>query len=197
MAAATSAVSLDGRTARRLENRAKILDGALDVVASGDELTADAIAARAGVSVRSVYNHFASASELVAGMYERGTQKVMPLLAELPAPEAPFAERVRRWTRVRTQILEEVAPVRWHAMVAEERHPEMQPQAEALRRAHRDDVRRTFPELPDEAAVDAVAALTDSLGWKALRRHQGLPPAAACAVIEATIRRLAGTGRDA
>lgn len=190
----TTATSLDGRTARRLENRARILDAALELVAAGEELGADAIAERADVSVRTVYNHFPTARDLVRGMYERGTEQVMPMLDGLPGPDVPLPQRVGRWTRIRARVLEEIAPVRWRALQAEERHPGLQPELAELRRAHRDDVRRTFPELPDEACVDAVCALTDSLGWRALRRHQGLTVDAACAVIGATIRRLTRCG---
>ena len=71
--------ALDGRTARRLANRDRILDAALDLVAEGAELDVDTIAERANVSVRSVYNHFPTARHLVAGMYERGTDAHAPL----------------------------------------------------------------------------------------------------------------------
>ena len=64
--------SLDGRTARRIANRDRILDTALDLVAQGSDLDVDTIAERSGVSVRSVYNHFPTARDLVAGLYERG-----------------------------------------------------------------------------------------------------------------------------
>lgn len=181
---------MDGRTARRLENRDRILDAALDLIAEGADLSAEVIAGRAGVSVRSVYNHFPSARTLVAGVYERGTQRVRPLLDEMPSPGEPFEERLERWIRTRGRIQEAIAAVRWQALVAEERDPGMQPELAALRRAHRAEVRRMLPEVTDERTRQAIVALTDSLAWRALRRHQGLSFEAACSTISDAIRRL-------
>lgn len=187
-----TATSLDGRTARRLENRTKILDSALELTAEGAEVDVEAIAARAGISVRSVYNHFPTARDLVAGMYERGTEIVQPLLRHMPSPEDPFDERVSRWVAVWARIQDEIAPIRWRALVAEEQHPELQPELAQLRRAHRAEIKRMFPEIRGRAARTAAVAATDSLTWRSLRRHQGLSFEAACEAVEEVIRRLAG-----
>lgn len=189
MATATS--RLDGRTVRRLANRNRILDASLELAAEGAEVNADTIADRAEVSVRSVYNHFPTARDLIAGMYERGTEQVRPLLEKLPSPDAPFDERVSRWVRVWGRIQDQIAPIRWRALVAEDEHPELQPELRSLRRAHRAEIERSFPEICDKAALRAAVAATDSLMWRSLRRHQGLSFEAACEVIEETIRRLA------
>jgi AcrR family transcriptional regulator len=141
--------------------------------------------------VRSVYNHFPTARELIAGMYERGTELVRPLVAELPGPEVPLNERVRRWVRVWGRIQDEIAPIRWRALVAEDQHPELQPELTELRRAHRAEISRAFPEISGRSPQAAAVAVTDSLTWRSLRHHQGLSFEAACDVIEETIRRLA------
>jgi AcrR family transcriptional regulator len=190
-AAGTGAASaLDGRTARRLENRDRILESALDIVAEGAELDVDRIAERAGVSVRSVYNHFPTARHLVAGMYERGTVRMRHFITELPEPSEPFDERVRRFVRTWARMQEDLAPIRWQALVAEDKHPDLQPELAALRRAHKAEIKRVFPEIRGAQAQAAATALTDSLTWRALRRHQGLGFDAACAVVEEAIRRL-------
>jgi AcrR family transcriptional regulator len=185
-----TASSVDGRTARRLANRDRILDVALDLVAEGAEVSVELISERAGVSVRSVYNHFPTGHDLVVGMYERGTERVRPLLAQAPKPDDPFDERVRAFVRVWGRVQEEIAPIRWRALVAEDTHPGMRPVEEELRRAQRAEVERMFPELSDRNARAAAAAITDSLAWRSLRRHQGLSFDAACDVVEATLRRL-------
>jgi len=186
-----TANSVDGRTARRLANRDRILDAALDLLAEGAEVTAETIAERAEVSVRSVYNHFATARDIVAGMYERGTERIRPLLAQAPKPTDPFDERVRTFVRLWARVQEEIAPIRWRALVAEEAHPVMQPEEAELRRAHRAEIRRMFPEIRGREAEAAAVAITDSLAWRSLRRHQGLSFDAACDVVEETLRRLA------
>jgi AcrR family transcriptional regulator len=185
-----TANSVDGRTARRLANRDRILDAALDLVADGAEVSVETIAERAAVSVRSVYNHFPTARDLIAGMYERGTERVRPLLADAPSPDDPFGRRVKQWVRVWARVQEEIAPIRWRALVAEAEHPELQPELASLRRAHAAEVERMFPEIHDGPALAAAVAATDSLTWRALRRHQALSFDEACAVTEQTLRRL-------
>jgi AcrR family transcriptional regulator len=185
-----TATSIDGRTARRLANRDRILDAALDLTAEGAEVDVETIARRARVSVRSVYNHFPTARALIAGMYERGTEKLRPLFAYLPSPTDPFDRRVRDWVAVWARIQEEIAPIRWRALIAEAEHPELQPELGALRKAHRTEIERMFPEIACEESRQAAVTMTDSLAWRSLRRHQGLSFEAACNVVEETIRRL-------
>jgi AcrR family transcriptional regulator len=184
------AKSVDGRTARRLANRERILDAALALVAEGVELDFDDIARSANVSVRSIYNHFPTARHLVAGMYERGTDRMRHFLADLPGPQVPFDQRVRRFVRTWGRMQDELAPIRWQALVAEDKHPDLQPELAILRRAHREQIGRVFPEIQTAKAQAAATALTDSLTWRALRRHQGLGFEAACGVVEEAIRRL-------
>jgi AcrR family transcriptional regulator len=182
---------LDGRTARRLANRERILDAALDLLAQGVELDIDEIAVKAEVSVRSVYNHFPTARHLVAGMYERGTARMRPYIEDLPSPTVAFDARVPRWVRTWARMQEEIASIRWQALVAEDKHPDLQPELASLRRAHKAEIQRAFPEIEGKDAQAAAAAVTDSLTWRALRRHQGLSFEAACGVVEEAIRRLA------
>jgi AcrR family transcriptional regulator len=184
-----TASSVDGRTARRLANRERVLDAALDLVAEGAELDVEKIAERSAVSVRSVYNHFPTERHLVAGMYERGTERVRPYLANLPSPDLDYAQRVRAWVRVWAQIQEEIAPIRWQALVAEDKHPDLQPEIAELRRAHKAEIKRMFPEIAGAKGQAAAAAITDSLTWRALRRHQGLSFDVACdAIVEALMK---------
>ncbi len=181
----------DGRTARRLANRNKILDAALELVAAGTDVSVESIADRAKISVRSVYNHFPTERELIAGMYERGTEHVRPLLAQLPPSTLPFDERVREWVRVWARIQEDIAPIRWRALIAEDEHPELQPELADLRRAHLHELTTRFPEIEGRHRLAAARTITDSLAWRSLRKHQRLSFESACDVVEETLKRLA------
>lgn len=57
--------SFDKRTARKVENRIAIMDAAETIVLEGGSkaLTADTLAARSGVSRRTIFNHFASVED--------------------------------------------------------------------------------------------------------------------------------------
>jgi hypothetical protein len=124
-------------------------------------------------------------------MYERGSEKIREHLADLPGPEVPFNERVTRWVAVWARVQEEIAPIRWRALIAEDAHPELQPELAELRRRHRLEIKRIFPEINAKSAYLAAVAVTDSLTWRAMRKHQGLSVDAARAVLEATLKRLA------
>jgi len=154
-------------------------------------MDAETIAERAGVSQRSVYNHFSTARDLVAGMYERGAERLAPLFEEMPSPNDPFDVRVHRWAEVSARILDAIAAMRWRALQAEEAYPELQPELRTIREQHAQAIKSLFPEL-DRSARAAVIALTDSLGWRALRKHQGMGISEASRVIAQTVRRLAG-----
>jgi AcrR family transcriptional regulator len=186
----TTANTLDGRTARRLANRNKILDAALALVAAGAEVDAESVSSRAGVSVRSIYNHFPTERGLIAGMYERGTELVRPLLAGLPSTDMPFAQRVRAWVKVWARIQEDIAPIRWRALIAEDEHPELQPELADLRRAHTNEIKQRFPEIRGRPEQAAARAITDSLTWRALRKHQRLSFDAACDIVTDVLTRL-------
>ena len=71
-----------------------------------------------------------------------------PLLDELPSVDVPFDERVPRWVRVWARIQEEIAPIRWRALVAEDQHPELQPELAELRKRHRAEITRDLPRDP-------------------------------------------------
>lgn len=185
-----SSATIDGRTARRLANRTRILDAALDLSAERLNVTVEDIAARAGVSVRSVYNHFSSTRQLIAGMYERGADKLRPLFAYLPFPSDPLDDRIRAWVAVWARIEEDIAAIRWHALVAETEHPDLQPELGTIRTLHRQEIERMFTEITDPDARHAVIAMTDSLAWRALRKHRGLSFDEARSVVEETIRRM-------
>jgi AcrR family transcriptional regulator len=186
-----TATSLDGRTVRRIANRNRILDAALDLGAERTDVTIEDIADRAGVSERSIYNHFPSVRELIAGMYERGAEKLRPLFAYLPSPDDRFEDRVRGWVAVWARIQEEIAPIRWRALVAESEFPDLQPELGQLRSIHKAEIERMFPEITNEESRRVVVAMTDSLSWRSLRKHQGLGFEEACRVVEETIRRMA------
>lgn len=114
-----------------------------------------------------------------------------PLLEKLPSIDVPFEDRVKQWVRIWARIQEQIAPIRWRAMVAEDDHPELQPEETELRRRLRAEIARAFPEICTRTSRSAALAAADSLMWRSLRHHQGLSFDAACEVVEEFITRLA------
>ena len=75
----------DGRSAVKAQHRQAIVAAATELVEAGDRLTADDLAQRAGVSRRTIFNHFASLDDVVLAMC---TEILSSVVDQLPAPTA-------------------------------------------------------------------------------------------------------------
>ncbi|MHB1852889.1 MAG: TetR/AcrR family transcriptional regulator, partial [Acidimicrobiales bacterium] len=101
---------IDGRRARGLRTRDAIISALLDLVAAGDVApTAQRIADRAGVSVRSVYQHFADVEGLYADAAERTYEWVRETSRDVDVA-LPLAKRVDLFVESRTTTLEALLP---------------------------------------------------------------------------------------
>ncbi len=86
MPAPFAAARLDGRRARALRARDAIVDALLDLMQEGQvRPTAAQIAARAGVSLRTVFQHFRDLEALFAAAADRQTARLLALAGEVPA----------------------------------------------------------------------------------------------------------------
>jgi AcrR family transcriptional regulator len=172
----TATSTEDGRTARAERTRAKVVDALLELLDGGDvRPTSERIAGRAGVSERTVFQHFADREALFHAVSARQYDRVMPTLEAIPA-DLPLPERIERFTNQRARLLETLSGVRRGALLMEH---ESQTVAEGLAMARRlkaAEVDRVFgpeiaarPEL--RAPLVSAAAWT---AWEGARRHQGL-----------------------
>ena len=102
----------DGRTLRSLRTREAIVDATIGLLEDGDlRPTAPRVAERAGVSVRSVFQHFDDLETLHASVAERLVDRVAVLVLPVP-PDLPLAERLDRFVHQRALLLEAVTPIR-------------------------------------------------------------------------------------
>jgi AcrR family transcriptional regulator len=102
----------DGRVARGQRTRRNVAEALIELLREGDpEPTAKAVAARAGVSLRLVFHHFAEMDDLyhyVAAILLRSQWARMPRISDKLA----LASRVDRIVAHRSALYEEIAPVR-------------------------------------------------------------------------------------
>jgi TetR/AcrR family transcriptional regulator, regulator of autoinduction and epiphytic fitness len=166
----------DGRAARALRTREAIVDACIVLVEEGDlRPTAPRIADRAGVSVRSVFQHFDDLPSLHIAVTERIAQRMAALVVPID-PDLPLDERMARFVHQRVRLHEALTPFRVAANVHGPFAPEIRRAVRAGSALLRGEVERVFaPELrvlpPPEAVglTDALAAASSWATWDALR----------------------------
>src|SRR5262252_4637374 len=98
--------ALDGRIARGARARAAIADALLSLIERGDlRPSAARIAERAGVSLRSVFQHYNDVESLFAAAAARQTERLAPLVGEVP-DKGPLARRLDAFVRARVRLLD-------------------------------------------------------------------------------------------
>ncbi len=198
--AAIETEKIDGRRARGLRTRDAIISALLDLVAAGDVApTAQRIADRAGVSVRSVYQHFADVEGLYADAAERTYEWVRATSKDIDGA-LPLAKRVDLFVESRTTTLEALLPFQRAVRLMEPHSERIRDARMAIEAWEKDRLAKVFaPELRAKAAGSRSAALagidvlTSAESWDRLRRH-GLSPRAARQVLRSGIIALLGAG---
>ena len=168
----------DGRTARATRTRDAIVDALLALLEEGRlRATGAEIAARAGVSERSIFQHYASRDALFAAVGERQAVRIAEVVSPID-PAIPVRERLDAFVAQRTAVLELLTPTRRAALLIADEHPALARSLEEVRERKRERALATFaPELeplPARAGA-AVAAASSWSTWDALRAQQGLP----------------------
>jgi AcrR family transcriptional regulator len=171
-----AAARRDGRVERGERSREAIVDALFELVGEGVPApTAQQVAERAGVGIRSVFRHFSEMERLFAAMDARLRAEAIPLLRE-PPPEGSLHRRAEALVDRRVRLFERIAPwkrsanrVRWRSPFLRARHGE-------LVRALRADLVRWLPELEHAPAplCEALDALTSFEAWDRLRSDQRL-----------------------
>ena len=102
--------TIDGRTARRDRNRTAVLDAVLELFAEGTLFpSAEAVAERSGVSLRSVYRYVEDTDDLVRAAVERHRAHVAPLFEIENTGKGPLGTRIERLVSARVRAYDAVA----------------------------------------------------------------------------------------
>jgi TetR/AcrR family transcriptional regulator of autoinduction and epiphytic fitness len=187
----------DGRAARALRTREAIVDACIAMVEEGDlRPTAPRLAERAGVSVRSVFQHFDDLSSLHIAVTQRIAERMSALIVP-PDTSLALDRRIERFVEQRTHLLEAATPFRRAAQVHGPFSPEIR-RATVLAESYlAHEVDATFaPELDAHEAGDrrelleALAAASSWAPWDVLRFDHQVPLERARAVMARTLRAL-------
>jgi AcrR family transcriptional regulator len=197
--ASAPTVRLDGRRLRSERTRILIIEAYLALLREHRRMPTSAeIAARAGYSVRSIFERF---SDLDALSLATADYAIALAQAEAGArdTEGDRATRIRSHVRTRAQACEKWLPL-WRILTAkpvQEQVADLRARVLAVRRANVERVELMYrPELgaidppAREALVMAVATLTSFESWEALRDDFGLGWDAALDVWASAIDRM-------
>jgi TetR/AcrR family transcriptional regulator of autoinduction and epiphytic fitness len=189
--------AVDGRTARAQRTLRIISDAHIGLINDGElKPSAKQIAARAGVSVRALWDHFKDMESLMANTAARQLAEQDEAFEPVPAG-LPQAERIAAYCQQRAAILEAIAPLARAADLQRPFSVALQQNLQENLERIRDDVERLFDaELGglDPAhrtrMVLSVCAAADWANWKLLRDCLGQSPDEALAVLENTLAAL-------
>jgi TetR/AcrR family transcriptional regulator, regulator of autoinduction and epiphytic fitness len=167
---------MDGRRARGIRTRDSIVSSLMDLIAGGDIApTAQRIADRAGVSVRSVYQHFTDVEGLYADASARTFDWVLSTTKEID-PKWPLKRRIDEFAATRSATLEMLTPFSRASRLIEPSSAAIRQHRLVMQRWGRDRIGRIFAtELDqlDSAARSSMLAAMDTMSsadaWEHLR----------------------------
>jgi AcrR family transcriptional regulator len=171
----------DGRTVRAERTRRALVDALLALLNEGRlRPTAAEIAERAGVSERSVFQHFPDREALLEAVAREQYERVMPTIRPVDA-SLSLPARIDEFVAQRAALYERASGVRRAALLMEPESDVVAGWLTTVRRAGAAEVERVFRReieaTPADEREPLRAALVAACAWgtfEALRFHQGL-----------------------
>jgi TetR/AcrR family transcriptional regulator of autoinduction and epiphytic fitness len=192
--------SQDGRLVRSARTRDAIVDAMRSLHHEGDlRPTASRVAEKAGVSLRTVWQHFADLETLLLAAGQRDFEVASSYVVAIDAGQ-PLAARVDQLVDQRSQLFEAVAPV-WRAgRLQEPFSPQIQRNRDRIVDAGREQLARVFaPELAAVSAasrrttMNALQAATNWATWESLRTDLRLSTTETQQVVSTLVLKLLDT----
>jgi AcrR family transcriptional regulator len=173
-----AAGAVDGRRERRRRGREAVIESVLELLAEGAAPpTTDAIVARSGVSLSSIFRYFENLDDLQQQAIDTHLARHAPLFEVPGLGEGPLDDRVRRFTAARLDLYEAIAPVGRLARARAPEHARIEASLVDTRATMAAQVEAHFaPELADRSPAAAddlvvlVASLTSFEAWDLLTR---------------------------
>jgi AcrR family transcriptional regulator len=183
----------DGRRRRSQDSRARIVAALLKLTREGELApSAEQVAARAGVGLRTVFRHFSDMESLYREMTEV-IETELRAVALRPFKGEGWRERVVELIGRRGDGFEVIGPFRRASDLRRHASLVLQDDHERLTGTLRAILLRELPgDSVDSATVEALDLMLSYEAWSRLRREQGLEPAEAQRVLERTVKALIG-----
>lgn len=182
-------VAIDGRRRRSQDSRARIVQAMLELVREGSvSPSAELVAARADVGLRTVFRHFSDLDSLYSEMSAVITTELMALV-HTPFKGESWRERVLELVERRGWAYEKIAPFKRASEVHRHQSPALAVDNAKMVQISRDILRAQLPpELAkDRVRFEAMDLLLSFDAWHRLRRDQDLSPKRATEVLQGVL----------
>lgn len=186
----------DGRRLRAVRTKEAIVEAVLALVDEGELTpTVPQIAERAGISERSIRQHFESRDAVLLAGAAKHAERAARLHAP-PLSKGSFDARLDAFVSARVAYLEATAGVRRAAMYHEGHWPILKSAIRALSAERKREVEVAFgPELAkgaeEDERLESLHLASSGAVWDALRRDLGLSKADAQSHLRRSLRALA------
>lgn len=183
----------DGRRERSAASRRRILAAMVDLIESGQPApTAETVAARAGVSLRTVFRHFEEMENLHLEIAALVFERVRHIL-ERPFETREWPQSLVESVARRAEFFEIMAPFKTAIDVHRHRSRAISAQHRRITVMSRDLLAAALPAdlLADRPTFELLSLLLSLESWQRLREQQGMSVAEAQEAVLKGARRLA------
>lgn len=187
----------DGRTARRLRSREAVIEAFLSLtIETGRSPSAADIAARSGVSLRSVHLHLADA-DFMSSLIARSAAKDMSTFQVADLGNGPLAERIDRLVSVRVKGIAAATQLIRASVTMFDKYPDVRANYDRQRSLLRMQTKQQFSielarltKRDAEHLHDAIDVLTQIESVRYQLEVLGRTPAQTIAAITSALHRL-------
>lgn len=183
---------IDGRRQRTVDSRARIVSAMLELTHAGHiSVSAELVAERANVGLRTVFRHFNDMDSLYREMslaIETRLREEVTFAFASTGWREQLAELVRR----RTSIFEKIAPYKRAEAAHRHRSKVLAQDIVRLNTFLRDMLRSVLPTAVarDQLLFETLDMILSFESWERLRRDQDLSPRRAREVLESAVEKL-------
>jgi AcrR family transcriptional regulator len=171
----------DGRRQRSETSRRRIVRAMLELIGAGDiSPSAESVAARAGLGLRTVFRHFENMESLYQEINAAMTEELRPVM-EAPFSSADWRGRLGEMVERRARIFERIMPFKTAADVHRHHSPFLARKGEEMTREQRAALAKivTNQQRSDDPMFEALDLLLSFETWRRLRKDQKLSVARA------------------
>lgn len=186
------AVVADGRANRSVVTRKKIVEALSGLILEGFlSPTAEQVAARADIGLRTVFRHFEDMETLYREITAQIDQLVLPVV-NAPLVGSHWKERLRESIPIRGALYERVAAFQLASQALRHQSNYVHAQLMSGAALHRKVVMHNLPPAlrSNQVLLEALDLATSIDTWIRLRREQGLSMALALEVVQRLVEGL-------